>query len=167
MNLADSLVDELEGTREWMLKLLADLKGEDWFFQPAAGLAHPLWIIGHLTCSQDALVHVRCLGAGRLPATYTSRFPIGGPVPSAREHAYPPLDEVWGRMNEIHAATCTAVRKLSDEFLRQPAFAADGKSPHPHYRDKRGAIIHVSRHEAFHAGQLALIRRLLGKPFLR
>ena len=56
---------------------------------------------------------------------------------------------------------------MSDSLLDEPAFGADGKSPHPHYKDKRGAVAHCNRHEAFHAGQLAMIRRLLGKTFLR
>ena len=47
-----------------------------------------------------------------------------------------------------------------------PAFGKDG-GKHPHYDTKLEAIGHISRHEAFHAGQLATLRRLLGKSFLR
>jgi hypothetical protein len=168
MTQGELLAEQLQGSREWTLKLLADIKGEEWTYQPGRGLAHPLWICGHLAASQDLLVFVRCL---KRPATldtgFTSHFGIGGPVLAAGEHPFPSPQAVLETMHQMHERTLTAVRGMSDELLNEPAFAADGKSPHPHYRDKRGAVVHCGRHEAFHAGQLALIRRLLGKAFLR
>jgi len=158
----------MEFTREWTLKLLADLKPDDWTFQPATGLGHPLWLCGHLACSQDLLVFVRCLKReSTLPAGFAAHFPIGGAVKSTAEHDYPSVETVLATMREVHARTVATVRVLSEALLDEPAFAADGKSPHPHYRDKRGAIAHCNRHEAFHAGQIAMIRRLRGKSFLR
>ncbi len=168
MKLADFLAQQLDGSREWTLKLMADLKGDDWTFQPGPGLAHPLWICGHLTSSENLLVQVRCLGnKGPLDTTFSEHFPMGGPVKSTREHDYPPLATVLDTMKKVHEQTLQAIRGMSDALLAEPAFAADGKSLHPHYRDKAGVVAHCSRHEAFHAGQLALIRRLLGKSFLR
>ncbi len=69
-------------------------------------------------------------------------------------------------MDTIHARTVEGVRGMSDDLLIQPASGKDGQ-PHPHYREKKRAVSHCARHEAFHAGQIATIRRLLGKPFLR
>lgn len=69
-------------------------------------------------------------------------------------------------MAEVQARTVEALRGMSESQLAEPAYGKDGR-PHPHYRDKRGAVIHCNRHEAFHAGQLATLRRLLGKSFLR
>ena len=113
------------------------------------------------------LVHVRCLGRNALPESFVRRFPIGEPVRPARAFDYPPVDEVLRTMDEVHERTCAAVRAMDDALLAEPAYSADGKTPHPHYRDKRGAVAHCALHETFHAGQLATIRRLLGKPFLR
>jgi uncharacterized damage-inducible protein DinB len=160
------LAEQLDGTRDWTLKLLADIRGDDWTFQPAAGLAHATWLCGHLACSQHLLIHVRCLGRPFLSDAFVANFPIGGPVRSVREHAYPTIDELLRVMADVHARTLTAVRGMDDARLAEPCRGKDG-GPHPHYRDKRGAVSHCGRHEAFHAGQLALIRRLLGKSFLR
>ncbi|MEK6799822.1 MAG: DinB family protein [Planctomycetota bacterium] len=168
MTHAELLAEQLEWTREWTLRLIADLEGADWSFQPGLGLAHPLWLCGHLACSQDILIFGRCLGqSGVIDDSFKSHFAIGGPVKSTTEHKYPPLSDVLSTMRDVHAKTLEAVRGMSDDLLAQPAFAGDGKSPHPHYKDKRGAASHCSRHEAFHAGQIALIRRLLGRTFLR
>jgi hypothetical protein len=87
-------------------------------------------------------------------------------VKSAKEYSFPPVPTVLATMEEIHRKTLAAVRGMSDALLAEAAFGGDGK-PHPHYRDKLGVVAHCNRHEAFHAGQIAMIRRLLGKSFLR
>jgi hypothetical protein len=167
MSIGSILAEQLDGTRAWTLKLLADISDQDWTFAPAPGLAHPLWLCGHLAVSQSLLVHVRVLNrAPIVPDAFAAKFPIGGPVPSAGEGGYPSVAEVREMMDRTHAATLEAIRPLTEDFLREPAYGKDG-APHPHYRDKLGAITHCERHEAFHAGQLALIRRLMGKNFLR
>ncbi|MCO6438834.1 MAG: DinB family protein [Phycisphaerae bacterium] len=167
MKISDLLADQIDGTRDWTLKLIADIEGDEWFYQPAPGLAHALWLCGHLASSQHTLVFDRCLGKPFIDAGFKSHFPIGGPVKSAREHDYPAPAVVLDAMKQIHIRTVDAVRNMSDALLAEPAFGADGKSIHPHYRDKAGVVAHCNRHEAFHAGQIATIRRLLGKPFLR
>lgn len=167
MSIAEILAAQIDETREWTHRLIADLEGDDWTFQPAPGLAHPLWLCGHLAVSQDTLVHQRCLQSSVLTHDFIQHFPIGGPVKGAKEHTYPPVDTVLATMQDVHVRTLAAVRGMSAALLAEPCYAADGKSIHPHYRDKRGAVSHCSRHEAFHAGQIAMIRRLLGKGFLR
>lgn len=166
MNLAEALALQLEGTRDWTLKLIADLSGDDWTFQPAPGLAHPLWLCGHLAVSQHVLVHVRCLGRACLDEAFAAQFQMGGPVPAAGAWSYPPVERVLEVMADMQTKTLASVRGMSDALLAAPCLGKDG-APHPHYRDKRGAVAHCDRHEAFHAGQIGLIRRLRGKAFLR
>lgn len=167
MTISESLARELADTRDWTLRLLADFAGDDFAFRPGPGLAHATWLCGHLAVSQHALVHVRVLGRGILDDAFCGHFTIGGPVKSTKEHSYPPVNDILRTMKEVHEKTLTVVRGIDERLLAEPAFAADGKSPHPHYKDKLGVIAHASRHEAFHAGQIALIRRLLGRSFLR
>jgi len=168
MTQSELLIDHLEGTRDWTLKLLADFGGEDWMFQPTDGMAHALWLCGHLACAQELLVFNRVLGQeATLAEDFTSHFPIGASIKSAAEHDYPPVGVVRSTMDDMHKRTLAAIAEMSDELLAQPAFAGDGKSIHPHYRTKGGAIAHLNRHEAFHAGQISSIRSLLGKSFLR
>ena len=40
MNLSAIMADQMTGTREWTLKLIADLKGDDWTFQPGRGMGN-------------------------------------------------------------------------------------------------------------------------------
>lgn len=166
MQQAELLAEQLRGTREWTLMLIDDLKGDDWHFQPQAGLAHALWMCGHLASAQNTLIHTRCLGAPVLDESFTSHFPLGSPVKSVQDHDYPSVESVLACMDEVQEKTCQAIMGMTDAMLAEPAYGLDGVT-HPHYTDKRGAVTHCNRHEAFHAGQLATIRRLLGKAFLR
>lgn len=167
MAISQLLAEQLNGTREWTLKLIADITGDDWKFQPAPGMSHALWLGGHLAVSQNTLIHVRCLHQPVMRDDFINHFPIGAPVKSAGEHPFPSPEAIQAEMKRVHELTLSAIRSMSDAQLAEPAYAADGKSFHPHYRDKAGAIGHCNRHEAFHAGQIATIRRLLGKTFLR
>ena len=72
--------------------------------------------------------------------------------------------EIFGLLGPNGAGKSTTFYLMCG--LARPASGKDG-NPHQHYQTVRGAVTHCNRHEAFHAGQLALIRRLLGKPFLR
>lgn len=166
MTLATWLAREVDDTRDWTLRLLADMDGDDWVFSPGPGLPHALWLCGHMAVAQHLLVHVRCLDSGVLKEDVLKHFPIGGDVKSPTEYDYPLAARIRKIMDEVHAETVSAIKGMSETLLAEPAFGLNG-APHPHYTDKAGAVAHCSRHEAFHAGQLATIRRLLGKPFLR
>jgi hypothetical protein len=167
MTRADLLADGLDGSRAWTLKLIADFDGEEWVFQPAPGAQHALWICGHLAVASDLLVTVRCLHRPALvSAGFSAHFQIGSNIPPAGEHTYPSVADVRTEMNRSHAAVLEQIRRLEDAQLDMPAYAGDGTA-HPHYATVAGAIMHAARHEAFHAGQLAVLRRLLGKRFLR
>lgn len=167
MKLGEIMADQMAGTREWTLKLIADLKGDEWTFQPAPGMGHALWLCGHLACAEDLLVNLRALGRTSVVApAFAAHFPIGEVVKSAQEHDYPTPAEIQRVMAETHQQVLAAIRATPDNVLAEPAYGKDGQ-PHPHYRDKRGVLSHCARHEAFHAGQIATIRRLLGKAFLR
>ncbi len=167
MTTGEILAQQIDGTRDWTLKLLAEFSGQDWHYQPAPGLGHALWLCGHLAVAQNLLIHMRCLGGESvIEAEFGDHFPIGETVKSADEYDYPQPEYVLRLMADTHAKTLAAIRGMSDEQLAQPAFGKDG-SVHPHYTDKLGAVSHCMRHEAFHAGQIATIRRMLGKTFLR
>ena len=167
MTVAQLLADQIDETRKWTLLLVEDLEGDEWGFQPAAGMGHVLWLCGHVTVAQNILVFNRCLGRNELDDEFVSYFPLGQPVKIVGEHPFPTPAEVIKVMSDLNAHAVQAIRGMSDALLSEPAFGKDSKTPNPHYHDKCGAVAHVARHEAFHAGQIASIRRLLNKPFLR
>lgn len=166
MTTGELLADQARRTREWTLMVLAGFEGNDWTYQPQPGLQHALWLCGHLACAQETLIFQRCLGKSVLDPAFRAHFGIGGPIESADEHDWPSPALVRSKMDDMQKLTEEAIAGMSEDLLAQPAYAKDG-GEHPHYDTKLGAVSHLVRHEAFHAGQLAMIRRLLGKPFLR
>ncbi len=166
MKVAELLANQLDGSRLWTLKLLEDVSGDEWTFQPFAGSQHILWTCGHLAVAEHLLVLTRCLGGPAPDPAFAIHFPIGGPVQSADKYSFPSPEAIREAMRETHQKVVSAIPKMNELELEKPCFGADGK-PHPHYRTNAEAIAHCSRHEGFHAGQIALLRRLLGKPFLR
>lgn len=166
MTTGEILAHQLADTRQWTLLLLADLADGQWTYQPAPGLQHALWLCGHLASSQNTLIFGRCLGRNELDPAFSRHFAPGGPVKSAADYAWPTPAEVLDRMAQVHEKTLAAVRGMSDALLAEPAFGKDG-ARHPHYDTKLGAVSHTARHEAFHAGQIALLRRMVGLNFLR
>lgn len=160
------LAEQLDRTRDWTLMLVEDITGDEWFFQPQPGLHHALWLCGHLASAQDTLVFTRCLDKPRLDPGFKAHFGIGGPIKSATEYDWPGPKRVREVMVDMQTATLAAVRAMDDSLLDEPACGKDG-ARHPHYDNKRQAVSHLIRHEAFHAGQLALLRRLMGKSFIR
>lgn len=167
MSIAELLATQMTLTRKWTKSLVGDFSGDEWTFQPREGMAHALWLCGHIAVSQYSLIFVRCLGGTALEAGFRDHFAPGGDVPAAAVHEFPAAVEVLERMDTIHDQARAAVRGMSQALLAEPAFSRDGQTAHPLYQDKMGAVSHSIRHEAFHAGQIASIRRLLGKTFLR
>ena len=162
MEPADFLADELAKTRAWTKQLLADFSGEDWACQPGEGMFHAVWLIGHIAWAQHGLVAIRCFGEGPVVTAYADPFKIGStPAPVSRK-AYPAVDDLVAHFDRVQEDTLAKVRSMSAEDLE----ASAGK-PHPMFTTKGGAVMHSTRHEAFHAGQIATIRRILGRAPLR
>lgn len=152
MSIAHWLADQLEVSRGWTKKLLADVQGDEWTFQPSPGIQHILWLCGHLAVSEHLLVLTRGLGGEPPDASFGAHFAIGKPVPSSKEYRYPAVEVVVAQMDATHARALAAVRGASEAKLGEPCFGKDGVI-HPHYTTVYGAIAHCARHEGFHAGQ--------------
>ncbi|NOT00249.1 MAG: DinB family protein [Phycisphaerales bacterium] len=166
MSIANWVAEQVDVSRDWTKKLLADVTGEEWTFQPAPGIQHVLWLCGHLAVSEHLLVVTRALGGEPPDAKFAEHFAIGKPVSAAGDHSYPLAHAVIAQMDATHAKALAAIRGASDAKLAEPCFGKDGVI-HPHYKTVYGAIAHCARHESFHAGQIAMLRRLQGKAFLR
>lgn len=157
------LKDRLTLARKWTNDLIADIDESQWFFQPGPGLGHVAWQLGHLAASQIVLVHMRCFGRkfeDCAPADYMGTFARGS-TPVADPSKYPSIKMIREFFNRTQAEVLDKVSGLSAADLDQAT------EPHPMFTNRGGAIGMAAMHETFHAGQIAMIRRLMGKTFLR
>ncbi len=165
MNIVELLADRMDTARNWTLDLLEDIEEARWFAAPAPGVQHIAWQVGHLGSSQVALIHARCCGKSPddcLPAGFREKFGRGSkPVPDGT--AYPSIESIRGTFDRVHAETLELIRSFDADRLDEPATG----EPHPMFKTKGECIATTISHETFHAGQIALTRRIFGKAAIR
>lgn len=165
MRMQDHLVERLTRARGWTMSLIADIDESKWFEMPAPGVGHVAWQLGHLAVSQIALVHNRCLGKPTDACIDPKLREIfgKGSTPVADAGKYPPIPEIKALFDKTQNEVIETIRKMSDAELDAPA----GTEPHPLFSTKGGALGTAAMHEAFHAGQIAMSRRIWGRQPLR
>jgi hypothetical protein len=96
-----------------------------------------------------------------IPADFFRRFQKGTtPGPDARQ--YPRPEEIRQVLDRVHRQALEELGRYTDDEL-------DVKLPEPHavFDTKLGSVFFCSAHELIHAGQIGLLRRLLGRGPLR
>jgi hypothetical protein len=156
----------IEFARHYTNLLLADLDPNDWFRQPSDGVTHIAWQVGHLAMAEYALTMIRVRGKEPEDQSLISndffRLFQKGSSPEPNAAAYPPVAEIQQVFQKVHAQALAELAGYTDEQL-------DAKLPEPHavFDTKLGSVFFCSAHEMLHAGQIGLIRRLIGKTPLR
>ncbi len=156
----------IKDARQYTLSLIEDLDEGDWFTRPAGAPTHVAWQVGHLAMAQFRLCleRLRDLQPGDrdLISKDFQRMHGKGSEAVANAADSPSPAEIRGVFDSVY-------QRVLEEI---PAYAADDvneplKNPHPMFTTKRGALIFAAQHEMLHAGQIGLLRRLMGKPPLR
>ena len=135
--------------------LLKDFTAEDWQVQDSCG-HNPRWVVGHLATYRNRVVAL--IGLQVPPAPWEAAFARGtspADVPADLDMA-----EVVAAFHAAHTLIMAHLDDLTPEFLSQPA----GRRLPDGSEDLGGAIRFLAWHEAYHLGQLGLLRRMAGKP---
>ena len=159
-------LDQIQEVRGYTLTLIDDLAAEDWFRMPVEGVTHIAWQVGHLAMAQFRLCleRLRDLQPGdrELISKDFLRLFSKGTVPAADPSGYPPAAEIRATFDRVYAAVLREVPAYAGDDLEAPL-----ANPLPMFKTKMEALLFSSKHEMLHAGQIGLLRRLLGKPPLR
>ena len=116
---------------------------------------HIKWIAGHLLNTRlESMSRVTGLEPD---TTYVAQFGRGNSLdPNA---AYPPIEEIRDKWSSVADSIGTAITKMPEEVLNAKAPAqvpiADDTV--------RGMLSFLVSHEAYHIGQLGLLRKMVGK----
>jgi uncharacterized damage-inducible protein DinB len=78
--------------------------------------------------------------------------------PDPNAGAYPQVTEIRAVFDRVYAQTLLELRDLDESTLDQPAL-----KPHPMRKTKREILYWCAQHEFVHAGQIGLLRRLMGQ----
>lgn len=159
MNAHDVLKEMLGSARFVMLSYLQDMRDEELLVRPVPGAHHAAWQLGHLIVSERRMVDAVAPGYGvALPDGFEAAHPKdAGHADAALRFSKRVYEEL---MQQQRAKTLEALASFSAEALSAP-----GPEPMRSYAPHVGSIFSmVAGHELMHTGQIAVIRRFLGKP---
>jgi hypothetical protein len=157
---------QIDFARNYMLGIVNEIDERDWFAMPAGAPTHVAWQVGHLAMAEYGLCLFRQRGRQEIDTELMSssfrKLFSRGSAPDGDASKYPSVAEIRAILDRVHAQ----VRKESPSFTASqlaepidPPFAVEPT--------KLGCLLFCSHHEMLHAGQLGLLRRLLGKQPIR
>jgi len=157
---------QLAFARSYTLALLQDIDDAQWLTMPPGCTTHAAWQAAHLAMAQYGLCLFRQRGRsdadrGLLPRGFVKMYGKGSrPDPSPENNLAPSqIREVLAR---VSAQAIGEMEGFTEAHLAEPL-----DEPYAVYPTKLGAIVFCAHHEMLHAGQIGLLRRLLGKPPIR
>jgi hypothetical protein len=160
------VIGQLRFAREYTLSLLADMTPAEWFLMPPGAKTHLAWQVGHLAMAEYGLCLFRVRGRlpedlELMPSKFRKQYSRGS-TPDADPANQPSPDELLATLAKIHEQALAALAGYSSEQLNEPT-----EMPYAVYPTKLGALFFCPQHEMIHAGQIGLLRRLLGKEPVR
>ena len=154
------LTEALVFARRYTISLLDTIPAEDWFRMPAGVPTHVAWQVGHLAMAEHRLILERvCGAAGLLAPEFLTRFgrdSVADPDPAS----HPSPADLRATFDRVHAATLESLATVPDGALDDPVV---GFAKHRLCAVKWEFIRWAGHHEMVHAGQLGLLRRILGQ----
>jgi hypothetical protein len=156
-------IDQIVFARNYTIGLLDQTPVTNWFRQPAAGVSHIGWQVGHLTIAECRLALWRLRGERpedeKLMSPAFSRLFGPESVPEFDPAKYPVQAEIRAALDRVHEQVLRELPGLNEAELDQPV-----PRPHPFAKTKLLALLWCAHHETLHAGQIGLLRRQLGHP---
>jgi len=161
-----SAIESMQFARGYTRQLLNGIGPDEWFWQPKEGVTHLAWQAAHLAVAEYGLAIKRLRGEKPddeqvIPGVFLTRFGRSS-VPDPDLASNPSVREILAVMDRVHDEAIRELSHYTDADLDVPS-----EPPHPAFTTKLGALGWCSQHELIHAGQIALLRRLMGKPPLR
>lgn len=157
-------LDQIVFARTYTLRLLDSIPEGDWFRMPTEGVTHVAWQVGHLAMAHFRLCLERFRGPRPDDESLISKAFIAtfgrDSVAAADPNQYPAPADIRAKFDRVYARVLTDVPDITEPELDAPPL-----TPHRLCKTRVECLFWASAHEMLHAGQLGLLRRLLGhKP---
>ncbi len=166
MSRIEFAIDQISGSRFYTSSLISDADDSDWFRQPFPDANHIAWQVGHIIVAEYGLTLEALRGRRRedsewFPKPYRRLFGRTS-KPESDAEAYPSPAELKQVLGRVHEHVVAELRTVEDGLLDEPP-----EWNHPLCPTKLEALHFCARHEMVHAGQIGMLRRMLGKEWLR
>ena len=162
----NAVLGQIDFARRYSLELLENTPEELWPIVPDGGSSHIAWQVGHLAVAQYGLMLFRQRGRAEgdmelMPGWLRKRFGRGS-VPSTEASEIPTKAALLECLVKIHKASIATLPNLTAEQLLEPT-----EMPYVAHPIKLGALLFCPLHEAIHAGQIGILRRMHGLTPIR
>ena len=137
-------------------RLLDDVTEEESLVTVPGCPNHIRWLAGHLVTG-TAMALAAAGAPVELPAGWPALFERGAPV-AADAGSFPPMREIRDRLYADHARLQDALRRAKPEELERENEIQPGWK-----QNATDAVHFFTVHEFYHAGQIAMVRRALGR----
>jgi len=159
-------IAQIEAARNYTSSLLADVGDDDWYQMPAGAPTHLAWQVGHIAMAQYGLALFRQRGrkpedGDLMSSAFRKQFSKGSTA-LADASLYPPAEEIRATFDRVYQQAMVELPNTAPAALDEPV-----DEPYFAWPTKLGALLLSSHHEMLHAGQIGLLRRLLGKLPIR
>ncbi len=167
----DIVIRNMEFVRRYTLSLLDDLTDDQWFWTPAESTdeftTHIAWQTGHIAMAEYGLMlfrqrgRVRDVDSDLMSGQFRKLF-LRGTQPQSDPGIYPKPAEILDVLDRVHHQMLREIPNFDGDQLDEPT-----EPPHAAFATRYGALLFAGDHEMIHAGQIGLLRRMMGKPSLR
>ncbi len=154
-------VELIRFARRYTLELLDTIPQDDWYRVPDGCPTHVAWQVGHLAMAEYMLTLFRLRGrcdgdAGLIPRAFLKAF-AKGTRPAGEGGFRPTPQELLDVLHRVHAQVLKELERPPANELQKSVIAPYAIKP-----TVLGSVFFCSQHEMLHAGQIGLIRRMLG-----
>ena len=162
MSQLETVVSQIQFARRYTERLLDQIEPAEWF--KMVGVTHVAWQVGHLAFAQYSLGLERIRGpragdAELYPPLYSTLFG-GDSVPNPDPVHNPSPAELRDVFDRVHRQL---VEELQTSGFTDAELDAPFATQHPLCQTRGELLFWCCTHEMVHAGQIGLIRRLLGQ----
>lgn len=159
-------IERIDRTRAYTKALLAEVEDDLWFTQLAGCHTHIAWQVGHVAMAQYALCLMRVRdsqpGDREIMSREFRKQYSKGTTPDANPKNNPSPEEIRQVFDAVHAQVMLEAPTFDEAEL-----AKELAAPHEMFTTKIAALHFSADHEMLHAGQIGVLRRMLGKPPVR
>ena len=155
-------IAQIKEARNYVSAILETIPDADWLTFPSGCESNIAWQVAHLAMANYRLGLERVRGVQPSDETLISKAFMEtyqkGTIPNSSADKNFPIADIKRIFKAVYEQVLTEEGSWTDEFLQ-----GDTVTPHRLFTKKIDALWWCGRHEMLHAGQIGLIRRMLGQ----
>lgn len=158
MQLRQALLGISNDARGWLKAWALDFTDAEATSSAGTTTNPAAWQLGHIACGEDDVYMLFSGELSTVPEVLRAVCGTGCPAPTASTR-YPLVVELWTLLDHTHANLIGLVDQArSDADFDRPA-----PKENPFFKTLGQGVYEIALHENYHVGEIATLRKALGK----